>query len=249
MNNPFLLTHIIQNGEDLNSIAKQYQTTMQEIVAANPRVNFYDLYVGDNLNIIPGEDYRIKWNAPGAQNIKMSFAKVKLRDEMRKLWEQHASWTQRVIISILASLPDEKFVTQRLLRNPADFGQLFGQYYGEVVGKKVNELITEHLVVAANLVKALKEGDSSKAAQEDQKWFANADKMASAFASINPYWKQEDMKNMFHKHLNLIKQIVTHRMQGNYGAENHDYDLNEQHLLDMADVFSNGIWKQAYGNL
>ncbi|MDF2558120.1 MAG: acetylglutamate kinase [Bacillales bacterium] len=244
-----MLTHIIQNGEDLNSIAKKYQTSMREIVAANPGLNFYNLYVGDVLTIVPGEDYRIKLNAPGAQNVKMSFAKVKLRDEMRKLWEQHVAWTQLFIVSTLAGLPDERFVTQRLLRNPADLGQLFGQYYGDAVGKKVNDLLTEHLVVAADLVKALKAGDTAKASQEDKKLFMNADKMAATFASINPFWKQEDMKNMLYKHLNLIKQGVTNRMQGNYAAEIQTIDLNEQHLLEMADVFSNGIWKQAYGNL
>lgn len=222
---------------------------MHGIVAANPGLNLYNLYVGDVLNINPGDDYRIKLNAPGAQNVKMSFAKVKLRDEMRKLWEQHAAWTQMFIVSALAGLPDERFVTQRLLRNSVDFGQLFGQYYGDAVGKKVSELLTEHLVVGAGLVKALKAGDTARASQEDKKWFANTDKMAATFASINPFWKQDEMKKMLYKHLNLVKQGVTYRMQGNYIAEIQNVDLNEQHLLEMSDVFSNGIWKQAYGNL
>lgn len=249
MSNPFQIIHVIQNGDDLNSIAKQYQTNMQDIVSANQGVNFYNLYVGDSLNVMPGDGYRVKLHAPGAKNVTMSFAKVALRDEMRKLWEQHNAWTMRVIVSILSSLPDEQAVTRRLLRNPVDFEKLFSHYYGESVGRKIKELLTDHLVIAANLIKALKAGDATKAAEENRKWFINADEIAKALASINPNWKQQDMKNMFDKHLNLLNQAVSRRMQGNYVAEIQALDLNELHSLEMADALSNGIWKQSHGRV
>ena len=51
-----------------------------------------------------------------------SSAAVELRMDMRKLWEDHITYTRNYIISALASLDDTGTVAERLLRNQDDIG-------------------------------------------------------------------------------------------------------------------------------
>ena len=52
----------------------------------------------------------------------MSQKEVALRTDMRKLWEDHITWTRMVIVDFAAGLPDLKAAELRLLRNQVDIG-------------------------------------------------------------------------------------------------------------------------------
>ncbi|RKN85616.1 hypothetical protein [Paenibacillus ginsengarvi] len=95
-----------------------------------------------------------------------------------------------LIISIAEELRDEEFVTNRLLRNPSDMAAVFKRYYGDKIATQFNSLMREHLVLAAQLVKAAKAGNSQAAAEIEKKWYANADELAAFLSSINPYWSK-----------------------------------------------------------
>ena len=56
------------------------------------------------------------------------------RDTMRKLWEDHVTWTRLFIVSAIAGLPDTDATTQRLLANQTDIGNAIKPYYGEAAG-------------------------------------------------------------------------------------------------------------------
>ena len=43
-------------------------------------------------------------------------------DAMRKLWEDHVTWTRLVIVSVANDLPDTQSTVDRLLQNQADIG-------------------------------------------------------------------------------------------------------------------------------
>src|SRR5512139_2470835 len=43
-------------------------------------------------------------------------------DAMRKLWEDHVTWTRLFIVSFAADLPDLSATERRLLRNQTDIG-------------------------------------------------------------------------------------------------------------------------------
>ena len=49
---------------------------------------------------------------------------------MRRLWEDHITWTRLFIVSASADLPDTPATTQRLLRNQQDIGDAIKPFYG-----------------------------------------------------------------------------------------------------------------------
>src|SRR5437762_9661413 len=63
-------------------------------------------------------------------------SKSDFHDAMRKLWEDHVTWTRLFIVSAAAGLPDKDATTQRLLQNQTDIGNAVADFYGRDAGNK-----------------------------------------------------------------------------------------------------------------
>src|SRR5512141_1429973 len=82
------------------------------------------------------------------------------REEWRKLWEDHITWTRIVILGILDNLPGNEAYVNRLLQNPGDMADALRPYYGpdaDVMG----DLVTQHLAIAAEALTDAKNGDTA----------------------------------------------------------------------------------------
>lgn len=51
------MVHTVQEGDSLYRLARQYHTTVTELILGNPGVNPYNLQVGMKLYVCPGESY------------------------------------------------------------------------------------------------------------------------------------------------------------------------------------------------
>jgi len=169
---------------------------------------------------------------------------VDLNRRLRSLWEQHIQWTRLTVNSIVGKLPDEQATTARLLRNADDFAAALKPYYGSAVADQFGNLLREHLVIAAQLVKALQAGDSQAAGEINARWYANADAIAEFLSRINPYWSSQVWQDMMHEHLKLLTGEVATRLAGNYIENVATSDAIEAQVLEMADMMSYGIFQQ-----
>ena len=147
------------------------------------------------------------------------------------LWEQHVFWTRLAILSIVFGLPDANASTNRLLRNPKDFEALLRPLYGDRGASRFAELLTNHLVIASELVKAAKAGNNTAAADAEKRWYANADEIAAFLASINPYWSEDNWKAMLHEHLALTKTEAVNLLTGRYTDSVTVFDQIERQAL------------------
>ncbi len=170
-------------------------------------------------------------------------AMVKL--EMRKLWEDHVTYTRNYIISALAGLEDRDAVAKRLLRNQDDIGAAITPYYGDEAGRKLTALLRDHILIATEVVKAAKVGQREALAEAQTKWKTNADDIAAFLNSANPYWARNgDLAAMLHKHLQYTTGEVVSRLNQDWAADIVAYDQGHRHMLMFADVLAEGIVKQ-----
>jgi hypothetical protein len=168
-----------------------------------------------------------------------------LRTDMRKLWEDHITWTRLAIISLTTGSPDTDATVARLLRNQADIGNAIKPYYGKAAGNELTRQLRAHILIAADVIAAAKAGDTAKLTDAQARWVANADEISAVLHSVNPrYWKLGTMKAEMHKHLDLTTQEAVARLQGNWAADVAAYDKVHVHILHMADMLSNGIVKR-----
>jgi len=168
-----------------------------------------------------------------------------LRQEMRKLWEDHVTWTRLVIVSTAAGLPDLDATTQRLLQNQVDIGDAIKTFYGDAAGAKLSALLREHIIGAANLLAAAKANDQAKLAAARTAWYANADEIAAFLSGANPTaWTASGMQAMMKEHLDLTLAEAVNQLQGHYPESVADYDKVHDAILKMADMLSKGIIQQ-----
>ena len=232
--NPILYT--IRPGDTLYNLAMQYGTTVQNIIDSNMALNPYNLRVGQQIYIYPND----------MQNPSywVSMNQVQLLKQMNLVWEQHIMWTRMLLISIVENLKDLEATQARLLRNPKDIADVFRRFYGNAVANRIQQLLTEHLTIGKDLIVALKNKNQEEAKRLNTKWYQNADEMAEAFSSINPFYPREEIRNMLYEHLRLTTNQVNNRLQGNYAEDINSYDMVQKEILRMSQFFVNGIVRQ-----
>lgn len=169
---------------------------------------------------------------------------VDLTLDMRKLWEDHITYTRNYVISALANLEDINAIAQRLLKNQDDIGNAIKPYYGDAAGKNLADLLREHIMVATEVVKAAKIGDKEELKKAQAKWNTNADDIAAFLSGANTNWAKKDLTDMLYKHLEYTTGEVTSRLKKDWVSDIDFYDKGHMHMLMFADMLTNGIVKQ-----
>jgi hypothetical protein len=166
-------------------------------------------------------------------------------DAMRKLWEDHITWTRLYIVSFAAGLPDADAVATRLLKNQDDIGNAIRPVYGNDAADKLTQLLKDHITGAVDVLKAAKAGDTAATKTASDRWYANADDIATFLNSANPdNWPLDDLKAEMKMHLDLTLAEATAHLAGDTEKDIAAYDDVHNHILGMADILSNGIVKQ-----
>jgi hypothetical protein len=176
---------------------------------------------------------------------RMTSVKIaNLRMALRDLWVDHVVWTRLYIISAVSGAPDADFAAQRLLKNQEDIGNAIKPFYGEAAGDKLTLLLKDHILIAVDLLKAAKAGDSAGAQAAEQKWYKNADDIATFLSDANPNWSKKDLLEMLNKHLALTKTEAVARLTGDYGKDIATFDEIKKEAMEMADQLAYGIVRQ-----
>src|SRR5690242_17471909 len=79
---------------------------------------------------------------------RAAISPLDFQNAMRKLWEDHITWTRLAIIAILDDRPEKDATVQRLLQNQVDIGNAVKPFYGEAAGNQLTALLHEHITEA-----------------------------------------------------------------------------------------------------
>lgn len=182
--------------------------------------------------------------SPPPTRAGQSAAAIDLRLAMRKLWEDHITYTRNVIISMLAGLPDQQAVTERLLRNQDDIGNAIKPYYSDAAGSQLSQLLRTHITQAAEVVTAARAGNQAQLQAKQQQWNANGREIASFLSGANPNWDRARLESMLQRHLDLTTGEVVGRLHSDWAGDIRSYDEGHEHMLMFADILSAGIIAQ-----
>ena len=174
------------------------------------------------------------------------------RNDMRKLWEDHITWTRNLIISFEvnlpdpdATLPDLSAALNRLLQNQADIGNAIKPFYGAEAGDRLTALLREHILIAGEVLTAAKIGDAEGLSDAQARWYANAHDIAVFLSTANPdNWPLAEMDQMLKDHLDATTAEVLARLNSDWTGDVAAYENVHIQALGMADMLSTGIVAQ-----
>ena len=170
---------------------------------------------------------------------------VAFHDAMRKLWEDHVTWTRLAIVSLVAGLPDTSATVDRLMRNQGDIGDAIRPFYGDAAGDRLTVLLKDHIAIAAEIILAAKVGNQTSVNDGVARWYANADQIAAFLSGANPKnWEADMTRHMMHDHLDLTLKEAVAQLTGDYPTSVATYDAIHVQILAMADMLSSGIVAQ-----
>jgi hypothetical protein len=173
---------------------------------------------------------------------------VAFHDQMRKLWEDHVTWTRLAIVTFADGSAGFDATAARLLQNQTDIGDAIKPYYGSAAGNTLTALLHDHITIAVELLQAVKSGDTAAFDDANARWYANANDVADFLASANPrFWPRAQLRAAMKTHLDQTLAEAGHELSGDYAASVADYEEVHQHILAMADLLSSGIMQQFPG--
>jgi hypothetical protein len=179
---------------------------------------------------------------------RLNARQLAFHDGMRKLWEDHITWTRLAIVSFAGGLGDLQATEARLLANQTDIGNAVKPYYGRAAGHRLTALLRRHILGAVAVLQAAKAGDSAATTKAVAAWYANADDIADFLHAANPrQWSRADMRAMMKIHLDETLKEAQDRLGGRFAADVRDYEAVHRHILEMADMLSDGIMRQFPG--
>jgi hypothetical protein len=164
---------------------------------------------------------------------------------MRKLWEDHVTWTRLAIVTFADGSDGFAATADRLLQNQRDIGDAVAAFYGTAAGDRLTALLREHITIAVEVLRAAKAGDTPAFDDALARWYTNADAIADFLASANPKaWPDAVMRADMRTHLDQTLTEAGHELDGQYAASVTDYEAVHAHILMMADQLSAGIVAQ-----
>lgn len=191
------------------------------------------------------------WQSPEARSGQLRLATQTdndpstLKSDMRKLWEDHVTWTRLFIVSVANNLPNADATRTRLLQNQIDIGNAFMPIYGETAGDKLSALLRDHILIAGAVVTATKTNDSNGLAYQKQRWYDNGDQIAEFLSAANRRnWSLGETRSMMREHLDLTLEEAAAEVRGDFRTSVRKYDEARSHMLKMSDILSEGIVSQ-----
>lgn len=169
-------------------------------------------------------------------------AQVAFHDHMRKLWEDHVTWTRLAIVTFADDSPSFPATAERLLQNQVDIGDAIKPYYGAAAGDQLTALLQDHIIIAVEILQAARAGDAPALADARQRWSDNGDDIGDFLGAADPeHWPAADMRAGMATHLEQTFSEAANELSGNYAASVADYEEAHLHMLALADTLSDGI--------
>jgi hypothetical protein len=190
--------------------------------------------VGHSASAATGHSHSATAARPAAQ--------AAFHDQMRKLWEDHITWTRLAIVTFADDSAGFDATADRLMQNQSDIGDAIRPFYGDAAGDQLTALLRDHIGIAVELLQAARAADATAFEAARTAWYRNGDDIADFLATANPnYWPRATMRAAMSGHLDQTLAEASHELSGQYAASVTDYDEIHHHILEMADLLSTGL--------
>lgn len=150
-----------------------------------------------------------------------------------ELWAQHLLYTRLVLISFFNDDNELALLTKRLEQNQYDIGDYFSRLFNKNVGNTVTSELLQHIAIATNVLKSVKDGDPKMQKYYIDEFYKNADSIG---IYLDHLFKNNDctFKHHMKMHIDTLVANVVAYTSKNYNEDIKSLDKYVNAGLDMA---------------
>lgn len=180
------------------------------------------------------------------ENTSKYYSSEDLRNILRSLWINLATWTRFYLVSKLANLDDTIYISNKLYEIAISLSNLYRIYYGNEIADKLYSLLKDFIDYTIMYIDNLTSTDVTSLNNIKSKWQTSASTLSNYLSSINPYLDKTILNNTLYSYIDLTIHQSNLRNEKDHVNEIAQYDLIEYLILSLADMNWNGIIKQFY---
>ena len=233
MNCDNTIAHVIKRGDTIYLLAKNYGTTVPEILMKNPGINPYNLQVGSTLYICREDN---------EENLQTG--EMELNQNLRQLWEQLSYWIRMYILSVAGNMADQDSVKIQLDKIPVEMGDAFEKYYPPEVAERLRQALMDLTGGIVALVPLVKNGEAADTDQLEVRLEQDVSDLAEILSNMNINYDREALEQELGEYLMLTKREIVARLAGEYADDVDTFNAVERQGLKLADYLANGIGNQ-----
>lgn len=169
------------------------------------------------------------------------YGQMNLIFKTRLLWRDFAMWSRAYLISRVTGIGITEDVFKRLYSIPQEFGDMIQMVFGIQAADTIRSQLTNTVVLFRDLIEAMISGNNELANEKTMALYKNAEERAAYLASINPFWDEDQWKNLINTFYSYsFDEIRSILLNDPKNIDIFDRLLNHSDLI--GDYFSQGLY-------
>ncbi len=169
-----------------------------------------------------------------------------LRNTLRLLWSNLATWTRFYLVSKLANIDDTIYISNKLYELVIQIGNVYRIYYGNEIADKLTQYLRDFIDHTINYIDNLTSTDTEFLNDIKYKWQASGSVLSNYLGIINPFIDTKVLGNQLYNYIDLTIHQINRRYEKDYVNDIVQYELIEYLTLNIADISWNGLTHQFY---
>jgi hypothetical protein len=162
------------------------------------------------------------------------YSRDDLRDELRLLWSERATWSRGLVVSTTSGLADAPVARAKLDGNAVELARVVGAYDGSVSADELARALELETRGVEGLVAALKDGMPATIEAARDEAYARADDVAAILGGGDA--DSTDVSSSMNGYAEATLSEVRARLRGDWDADIAAYDRAIDRALELADT-------------
>lgn len=172
----------------------------------------------------------------------ITYSQMNLIFNIRIAWRRLVTWTRAYQISRYMGIGTEEELFCRLYHEVQNFSDMIQIIFGREISRRNAGYLINNTIILRDLISAHLAGDMEAIDRNLARFYQNINENAAFLAEINPYWNENEWRDMLETYLQYTIEEANAFASGTYKEDIQIFDLRTDLSNIMGDIFAKGLY-------